>query len=175
MIQHDVSSTHVLASRHIIRQPRHLVGILLIVLGGMVLTCMGLSLLPNSLTCTLVIHCGTWYPLIPLGVVCVIAGIVLARSRASLLTDEEALSRQLYREILSDYARWWVILKLLVSMLLILGGASALFAPSDHVAWALVGEGILGMLLGLGALVHAGLTPRKVCPRTLCPDRPGDL
>ncbi len=125
------------------------------------LTCMALSFLPNPLTCTLLIHCGTWYPLIPFGVLCVVVGTVLARDRAALLTDEEALSRQLYREILSEYARGWVILKILVSMLLLLGGASALFAPSQNFAWALVGGGIFGMLLGLGILWHACLTPRE--------------
>ncbi len=91
----------------------------------------------------------------------VVVGTVLARDRAALLTDEEALSRQLYRQILSEYARGWVIFKILVSMLLLLGGTSALFAPSDHVAWALVGGGILSMLLGLGVLWHVGLTPRE--------------
>jgi hypothetical protein len=159
MIQHDVTSTQAFASRHTIRQRRHRVGILFIVSGGMVLTCIALSFLPNPTTCTLWIQCGTWYPLIPFGVLFVAAGIVLARSRAAPFTDEEALSRQLYREILSEYARGWVILKILVSMFLILGGASLLFAPSRSFAWVLPGVGILGVLLGLGVLVHAGLTP----------------
>ncbi len=159
MIQHDVTSTQAFASRHIIRQRRHLVGILFIVSGGTVLTCIAFSFLPNPTTCTLWIQCGTWYPLIPFGVLFVVAGIVLARSRAALLTDEEALARQLYREILSEYARGWVILKLLVSMFLILGGVSILFAPSYRSAWMLIGVGILGVLPGLGVLVHVGLTP----------------
>jgi hypothetical protein len=98
-------------------------------------------------------------------VLSVVAGIVLARSRAAPLTDEEAQSRHLYREILSEYARGWVILKLLVSMFLILGGASLLFAPSRSFAWVLIGVGILGVLLGLGVLVHAGLTPHVAAAR----------
>ena len=161
MIQHDVTSPQAFTSRHNIRQRRHLVGILFIISGGMALTCITLSFLPNPTTCTLLIQCGTWYPLVPFGVLSVVAGIVLARSRAAPLSDEEALSRQLYREILSQYARGWVILKLLVSMFLILGGASLLFAPSRSFAWVLPGVGILGVLLGLGVLVHAGLTPGK--------------
>jgi hypothetical protein len=125
----------------------------------MVLTCIALSFLPNPTTCTLWIQCGTWYPLIPFGVLFVVAGIVLVRSRTAPLTDEEVLSRQLYREILSEYARGWVILKLLVSMFLILGSASLLFAPSRYLAWVLPGAGILGVLLGLAVLVHTGLKP----------------
>src|SRR6266446_6536817 len=101
MIQHDVTSTQAFASRHTIRQRRHLVGILFIISGGMVLTCIAFSFLPNPTTCTLWIQCGTWYPLIPFGVLFVVAGLVLVRSRTAPLTDEEVLSRRLYREILS--------------------------------------------------------------------------
>ena len=160
MIQHDVTSTQAFASRHTIRQRRHLVGILFIVSGGTVLTCIAFSFLPNPTTCTLWIQCGTWYPLVPFGALSVVAGIVLARSRATPLSDEEAQSRQLYREILSEYARGWVILKLLVSMFLILGGASLLLAPSHYFVWVLVVVGILVVLLGLGVLVHACLMPK---------------
>lgn len=161
MIQHHVSPAHAFASCHAMRQRRRSVGFLLVVSGGMVLTCVALSLLPNLIVCTSLLRCGTCYPLIPFGALFVVVGIVLARSRATPLTDEEALSRQRYREILAEYARGRVILKILVSELLMLGGASALLAPSHRLAWALIGLGILGMLLGLGVLVHACLTPRE--------------
>ncbi len=158
--RHDVSPAHALASRHSMRQRRP-VGFLLVVSGGAGLACVALSLLPGYIACTLLIRCGTCYLLIPFGVLFVVVGIVLARSRPALLTAEEALSRQLYREILSEYARGRVILKIQVSMLLILGGASVLLAPADHVAWAFIGTGILSMLLGLGVLGPACLMPRE--------------
>ncbi len=125
------------------------------------LTCVALSLLPGLAACTLLIRCGTWYLLIPFGMLFVVVGMTLAQSHAVPLTDEEALSLQLYSEILAEYARWRLILKILVSMLLMLGGASALFAPSYRFAWALLVVGSLGMLLGLGVLAHACLTPRE--------------
>src|SRR5260221_13104030 len=112
MIQHDVTSTQAFASRHTIRQRRHLVGILFIVSGGMVLTCMALSFLPNPTTCTLWIQCGTWYPLIPFGVLFVVAGIFLGPSRAAHFTDEETLGRPPDMVIFSDAASGSVILKL---------------------------------------------------------------
>ncbi len=125
------------------------------------LVCVALSLLPNLIACTALICCGTWYLFIPFGVLFVVGGMVLARSRLTPLTVEEALSRHRYREILSEYARGRVILKIQVSMLLILGGAAVLLAPADHVAWAFIGAGILGILLGLGVLVHTCLTLRE--------------
>ncbi len=159
MIQHDVSPALAYASRRTLVRRRRLVGFLLVGAGGIVLTCIALSLLPGLTACTLLIRCGTWYPLIPLGMLFVVVGMTLAPSHAVPLTDEEALSVQLYSEILAEYARGRMILKILVSMLLLLGGASALFAPSHP--WALLVVGSLGVLLGLGVLVHACLRPRE--------------
>jgi hypothetical protein len=89
-----------------------------------------------------------------------VVGVVLARSRAATLTDEEAQSRQIYNEILAEHARWWVILKLLAGTLLLLAGAAVLFAPTYHFTWTLLVAGTLGVLLGLGGLVHVCLTPK---------------
>jgi len=142
-------------------QHRRLVGFLLVVAGGIVLTCAALSLLPGLTACTLLVRCGTWYPLSPLGVLLVVVGMVLARSRAAPLTEEEAWSRQLYREILAEYARWRVIFTLFVSTLLILGGAAALFSLSQSFTWALLVVGSFSVLLGLGVLVRACLSQRE--------------
>ena len=160
MIQHNVSPAHGFASRYLMRQRRP-VGFLLVVSGGAGLVCVALSLLPSFIACTLLIRCGTCYWLLPFGALFVIVGIVLARSRPAPLTDEEALSRHRYREILSEYARGRVILKIQVSMLLILGGAFVLLAPAEYIARAFIGAGILGILLGLGVLVHTCLTSRE--------------
>ncbi len=84
MIQHDISSAHACASRHTLMQRRRWGGILLIVAGGMVLTCVALSLLPGLTACTLLIRCGMWYPLISFGVLFVVVGMAVARSRAAL-------------------------------------------------------------------------------------------
>ena len=88
-------------------------------------------------------------------------GIAYALSRSASFTDEEALSRQLYKEILAEYARGWVIFKLFVSVLLILAGAAVLFSLSNSFAWAALLGGVSGILLGSGVLVHGCLTPRE--------------
>ena len=94
------------------------------------LACFALSLCPGLTECTALVRCEGWYPLAPIGLLFVFIGIAYALSRPASFTDEEALSRQLYKEILAEYARGWVIFKLFVSVLLILTGAAALFSLS---------------------------------------------
>ena len=74
---------------------------------------------------------------------------------------KEALARRLYKEILAEYVRGWVIFRLFVSVLLILAGAAALFSLTSSFAWATLLGGVSSTLLGSGILVHACLTPRE--------------
>ncbi len=76
---------------------------------------------------------------------------------------KEALARRLYKEILAEYVRGWVIFRLFVCVLLILAGAAALFSLTDSFVWAPLLGGVSSMLLGTGVLVHACLMPREAC------------
>ncbi len=76
-------------------------------------------------------------------------------------TDEDSLARRLYKEILAEYVRGWVIFRLFVSVLLILAGAAALFSLTNSFAWTPLLGGVSGTLLGSGILVHACLMPRE--------------
>ncbi len=161
MFQHNVTPVHPCASRSRLMQRRRRVGFFLTAAGGMVLACVALSLRPGLTECTALVQCERWYPLAPIGLLFVFIGIAYALSRPASFTDEEALSRQLYKAILAEYARGWVIFKLFVSVLLILTGAAALFSLSNSFAWATLLGGASSILLGSGVLVHACLTPRE--------------
>lgn len=160
MTQHDVSPALACAPRYTMMRCR-LVGFLLVVAGGIALICAALSFLPGLTACTPLIHCGRWYPFILFGILFVVVGMVLARPRVALLTDEEVRSQQLYKELLAEYARWWVIFTLFVSTLLILGGAATLFSFSSGFAWVWLVVGNFSMLLGLGVLLRACLSQRE--------------
>ena len=161
MFQHDVSTAHPYASRSRLMQRRRHVGFLLIVAGGMVLACFALSLRPGLKECTPLVRCEGWYPLAPIGLLFVFMGILFLHSRSIPFTDEEALARRLYKEILAEYVRGWVIFRLFVSVLLILAGAAALFSLTSSFAWAPLLGGVSGTLLGSGILVHACLLQRE--------------
>ena len=147
MTQHDVSPALACAPRYTMMRCR-LVGFLLVVAGGIALICAALSFLPGLTACTPLIHCGRWYPFILFGILFVVVGMVLARPRVALLTDEEVRSQQLYKELLAEYAadpgrgRYAVLLLLRLCLV-----------------WLVVGN--FSMLLGLGVLLRACLSQRE--------------
>ena len=156
MPQHDASSAHSRAARFTWMHHWHLSGFLLLLLGGLVLACGILSLLPGLTACASLVQCEKWYPFIPLGSLFILAGIILCFSPSP--EPASAQARQASREILAEYVRGWVIFQLFVSAFLIPVGAAMLFTLTTNFAWAVLLGGSSLVLLGVGILIHAGRT-----------------
>lgn len=154
MSQHDASPAHPRAARFTWMQHWHLSGFLLLLLGGLVLTCGMLSLLPDLTACASVVQCEKWYPFIPLGSLFILAGIIVFFSQSP--EPASAQARQASREIVAEYVRGRVIFQFFVSACLIPIGAAMLFTLSTTFAWAILLGGSFLVLLGVGILVHAG-------------------